>query len=290
MHRIPIPPNQREHCLLIIYITVAAIHCSVGLIVTLTFERFYSIVRPHKAASFNTTSRAKIIIMCIIIFCALFNVPLYFTSSSFGVNCISFSVNSGNTLINAYLLVFFFVLVLIPFTSLLIMNSVIIHTLRKRPSYQDKGQIQGQGHAQGQVNRIKQSERQIYVMLLLVTFAFLIFYIPGISMVFYINYIHGTTPHFYASQHFVFHFGEKSYFSNHAINFFLYVISGQKFRNDLVKLFRCETLNKCNSLNVINGSSSVRSEATKLAEIGEMTTTMTTKQEYIPVGCVPAAH
>ena len=114
-------------------------------------------------------------------------------------------------------------------------------------------------------------------MLLLVTFAFLIFYIPGISMVFYINYIHGTTPYFYASQHFVFHFGEKSYFSNHAINFFLYVISGQKFRNDLVKLFRCKTLNKCNSLNVINGSSSVRSEATKSTEIGEMTTTITTK-------------
>ena len=187
MHGIPMPPNQLDHCLLVIYITVAAIHCSVGLIVTLTFERFYSIVRPHKAASFNTTSRAKIIIVCIIIFCALFNVPLYFTSSSFGVNCISFSVNSGSALINAYLLIFFFVLILIPFTSLLIMNSVIIHTLRKRPSYQIQGQ--GQGHGQGQANRIKQSERQIYVMLLLVTFAFLIFYIPGISMVFYINYI-----------------------------------------------------------------------------------------------------
>ena len=231
---------------------MAAIHCSIGLIVTLTFERFYSMVRPHKAASFNTTNRAKVIVGCIIIFCALFNLPLYFTSSSFGVNCISFSVNSGSTLINAYLLIFFFVLMLIPFTSLLIMNSVIIHTLRKRPIYHDKGHSQGQ--VQGQTTRIKQSEKQIYLMLLLVTFAFLVFYIPGISMIFYINYIHGTTPYFYASQHFVFHFGEKSYFTNHAINFFLYVISGQKFRGDLMQLFRCKTLSKSNSLNYNSSS------------------------------------
>ena len=30
----------------------------------------------------------------------------------------------------------------------------------------------------------------------------------------------------------------KLYFTNNAINFFLYVISGQKFRNDLINLFK----------------------------------------------------
>ena len=33
--------------------------------------------------------------------------------------------------------------------------------------------------------------------------------------------------------------GEKSYYTNYAINFFLYVISGKKFRTDLAKLFGC---------------------------------------------------
>ena len=102
-------------------------------------------------------------------------------------------------------------------------------------------------------------------------------------MIFYINYIHGTTSYFYASQHFVFHFGEKSYFTNHAINFFLYVISGQKFRGDLMQLFRCKTLSKSNSLNynsssklhVIDRNSSARSEVTKSTEIDEMTMTTT---------------
>ena len=31
----------------------------------------------------------------------------------------------------------------------------------------------------------------------------------------------------------------KMYYTNNAINFFLYVISGQKFRNDLINLFKC---------------------------------------------------
>ena len=32
---------------------------------------------------------------------------------------------------------------------------------------------------------------------------------------------------------------EKTYNTNNAINFFLYIMSGQRFRTDLVKLFRC---------------------------------------------------
>ena len=34
---------------------------------------------------------------------------------------------------------------------------------------------------------------------------------------------------------------QKLHYTNHGINFFLYVISGQKFRNDLVRLFPCMT-------------------------------------------------
>ena len=40
--------------------------------------------------------------------------------------------------------------------------------------------------------------------------------------------------------HLVFHISQKSYFTNYGINFFLYVISGQKFRSDLVSLFKCQ--------------------------------------------------
>ena len=42
--------------------------CSILLILNMTFERFYSIIKPHKAVAFNTVKRAKITILsCILI-------------------------------------------------------------------------------------------------------------------------------------------------------------------------------------------------------------------------------
>ena len=48
-----------------------------------------------------------------------------------------------------------------------------------------------------------------------------------------------NTPRGFATFYFIYHLGEKSYYTNYAINFFLYVIFGQKFRTDLVNLFLC---------------------------------------------------
>ena len=44
---------------------------------------------------------------------------------------------------------------------------------------------------------------------------------------------------YYAGFHLFYHVGEKTFYSNNGINFFLYVISGQKFRSDLIKIFTC---------------------------------------------------
>ena len=47
-------------------------------ILSMTFERFYSIIRPHKATSFNTVKKAKGTILCIVIFIMIFNIPRIF--------------------------------------------------------------------------------------------------------------------------------------------------------------------------------------------------------------------
>ena len=51
---------------------------------------------------------------------------------------------------------------------------------------------------------------------------------------------HKESPKIYAGYYFFFHFGFKLYYTNNGINFFLYVISGKKFRSDLVRLFKQE--------------------------------------------------
>ena len=116
------------------------------------------------------------------------------------------------------------------------MNSVIIHTLRKR-SEQNLSSSTGQGQSEGQNLKIKNSEKQIVTTLLLVTFVFLTLNIPVRAMVFYLNFSTGNTPYYYAGLHLFYQIGEKAYYTNHGINFFLYVISGQKFRADLRNLF-----------------------------------------------------
>ena len=135
---------------------------------------------------------------------------------------------------------------IIPFVSLVIMNSVIIRTLYKRSKsnlteatdtrHENQGQDQGQSH--GHTNPIKTVERQIYTMLLLVTFGYLILTTPGYAMLFYVNYVdYLQSPFHYAACVLFFQVGGKTYYTNFGINFFLYVLSGQKFRKDLVNLF-----------------------------------------------------
>ena len=94
---------------------------------------------------------------------------------------------------------------------------------------------QGQGNSEG--HESKQPEKQIYVMLLLVSFTFIILYTPANVLVLHMNFFTGNTPTFFAGQYLFLQISEKSFFNSHGINFFLYVLSGQKFRTDLIKLF-----------------------------------------------------
>ena len=98
----------------------------------MTFERFYSIIRPHKAASFNTVKRAKIFVTCIVCVSIVFNIPHLFTTKQVGKSCVPF----GNAIVyitgQLYCWLSLTVNFFLPFLLLLIMNNIIIKTLRKR--------------------------------------------------------------------------------------------------------------------------------------------------------------
>ena len=64
----------------------------------MTFDRFYSIIRPHKAASFNTVKRAKIIIASIVISSIVYNTPHLYLSSNDGPECLPY----GNAMEHSY--------------------------------------------------------------------------------------------------------------------------------------------------------------------------------------------
>ena len=212
-------------------------------IMSMTFDRFYSIIQPHKTVSFNTVKRAKITIVCILIFSISFNIPHIFTTFHIGWLCLPFGdvPVMAKPIAEFYYWLSFTTLFIIPFSSLLTMNSFIIHTLRNRLNLQEKqGHNSGQGQSQGQSqsSKIKTSDKQIFAILLLVTFAFMILTTPG-YLFFLVNLLvdFTTSPRLFAGYHLFTNAVQKLHYTNHGINFFLYVISGQKFRKDLKRLF-----------------------------------------------------
>ena len=237
VHGVSIPPGQYWYCTLAITILFASFLCSMLLIVSMTFDRFYSIIRPHKAASFNTVKRTKIVIICIISFSILYSIPHLFVSSHNGWQCMPYGNALKKTYGRFYYWLSFTINFVVPFVSLLVMNSVIINTLRKRSRFIDSNSTE---ENQGS----KSSERQVYAILLLVTFGFLILSTPAYMLFLYMMVVDFfASPATFATYYIFYNFAQKAQHSNHGINFFLYVISGTKFRNDLLGLFKCGTGN-----------------------------------------------
>ena len=237
IHGVDMPPNQQWHCNVAITVAVICQFCSTYFIVVMTFERFYSIIKPHKAASFNTVKRAKVVIVCIVILGSVYNIPNLFYTLSTGRAC--FLAGKYQTTIFRY--VYFWmrstISFIVPFFSLLIMNSFIIHTLRHRSmTFKTKGEAQSQGQHSRSINY----DKQVYITLLLVTFTFLVLFSPVYILSVFTNTMRYSpkTAYSIAATFLLLQVAGKMYYTIYGINFFLYVISGPKFRTDLVALFQ----------------------------------------------------
>ena len=217
-------------------------------------------MKPHKSASFNTIKKAKKVIVCVVLFCIAYNIPHLFITSVKGKGCIPFGYGKQVFYGLFYYWLSLIINYIMPFILLIIINSVIIHTLRSRPTFG----VQGQSQDEGQQSKMKSSEKHIYITLLLVSVGFLILSTP--SYVFYLlqmMYDINRTPRSSAAFHFFIQIAGNMSYTNSGINFFLYVLSGCKFRSDLVKLFHCFSgreisVSKSNSSAVYTTGSVVR--------------------------------
>ena len=256
------PPGPFLYCKIWITGTWTSSLCSTLFILSMTFDRFYSIIRPHKAASFNTVKRAKITIVFIVLFSIIFNIPHLFITLQIGKQCVPFGNAMKSISGQAYYWVSLIINFFLPFVLLLIMNNVIIHTLRKRSTSNiTRYESQDQGH--GQTPKMKVSEKQIYITLLLVTFGFLILNAPGYAFFVYVMYADFRTSAYTFASYFLFNnAARQAYYTNYGINFFFYVITGKKFRSDLVKLFKCKSV-KSTDLSVLSSSDTI----TKLSTV-----------------------
>ena len=218
-------PNQFWYCKILAMVVISSIHCSIYLLITMTFERFYSIIRPHKAVSFNRLKRAKITIAFTYTFSFSYNIPYLFIADNDGRICIQNRFASVN--INIYGELYYWlsevISFVLPFVSLLTMNSVIIHTLRQRSKLK-MSEAEDQSPKKGQNSKTKNSDKQILTMLLFVTFGYLVLNIPVKSLIFYLNFYSGHTAYYYAGLHLFYQIGEKTFYTNHGTIFFLFML------------------------------------------------------------------
>ena len=90
-HNMDMPPSQYWYCALIILFAFSSHMCSTMFIISMTFDRLYSITAPLKAASFNTVRRAKITILFIVFICFFWTLPQLFLGDNSDKNCVPYT-------------------------------------------------------------------------------------------------------------------------------------------------------------------------------------------------------
>ena len=120
------------------------------------------------------------------------------------------------------------------------MNYVIVKTVRNsRKLFRANDAMTSTRKVQGSEIRqknMKDAENQLTIMLLLVATLFLILLCPTYIRFIYMIFTTRDTPFKYANSYPLFQISFKLYTTNSGVNFFLYCISGKKFRNDLKEI------------------------------------------------------
>ena len=90
VHHVELPPSRYISCVLRITIVFTSALWGVLLIMAMTFDRFYGIIRPYKASSVNTVKKAKLTCIFILFFGVAYNIPHIFFSIDVGYDCVPY--------------------------------------------------------------------------------------------------------------------------------------------------------------------------------------------------------
>ena len=220
-------------CQLISVVFLFTLQNCTYLILAMTMDKYIAIKWPHRAAAYSTPGRTKWIVvgLCLCVF--IYNIPHLFLSRVIGGQCFAYSVDKLITKVYSWLS--FVLNAVIPFTLLIHMNYVIVKTVR------NSHKMHGSSGIVTRQAAMESAENQLTVMLLLVTTLFFILLCPTYIRFIYLLLTEQDTPRQYAVSMFLYQVTSKLYTTNSGINFLLYCISGQKFRNDLKEILSCSS-------------------------------------------------
>ena len=240
------------------------------LILSVTLDRLVAVRFPFRAAGWCRARRATIVSACVFTAASAYNIPnLVFYKSDNVLKCVLCSFEQVICIVRILgtaLLMF-----AIPVVLLLSMNAVIIHavctSMKYRPAHsadRDRETSNVESIEVDEINRaqsvqsvrpsrteLSSQDRNLISMLLIVSFTFLLLNAPPIVHA-VISYAIPTkrTPRNRAFDFLIFHIAIKLYFVNNACNFYLYCLSGSKFRRDFLRLFPEHIWQRCHGQTV----------------------------------------
>ncbi|KAL8596485.1 hypothetical protein ACOMHN_044023 [Nucella lapillus] len=250
------------------------IHLDVLVLLAMTVDRFIVVKFPLKAQGWCTPKSAIKVITGLGIFSFALNFQIFFNrrlipsgNADDPLMCWYPAGDIRNFVEKIYTIIDATIYSFIPFLSLLTLNLLIIRQLRhankfskqftenrdtKKLSKANSAELKTEGvsssaygkmdsNKDGGIGTVRKSmtSANINVMFLLVTFTFLLLTSPIVIVLMYGR--HSWQPKTNVERakfRLTMAFVDNMMFSNHAINFLLYCISGRRFRQELGKLFQ----------------------------------------------------
>ena len=204
-------------CKFVAFAALFALQNSTFLILAMTLDKYIAIKWPHKAATYSTPRRARIIAVSVYVCVFIYNIPHFFLSNIIGVQCLAYGISSVFSRVYSWLS--FVLNAIIPFTMLIHMNYVIVKTVRNsRKMFKANDTNTGMETRQ---KTMKSAENQVTIMLLLVTTLFLILLCPTYFRFIYMVFAKRDTPVEYAKSMLIYQISSKLYTTNSGIKLFV---------------------------------------------------------------------
>ena len=249
--------------------------------------RFIAVRFPFKARILCTPRRSRLAVIVIAVSSFVYTIPFFFTSKWFPESRTCVTQGNKDTLSTSYGWLTAFLNSVIPFSTLLTLNIIMIVTIRNRMKYfkkEDKVEAKsstdstgndkalaststqntgnsitnGSNKASSEIkpnykppvkNTNSARERQLVTMLLLATFTFLVLTLPLFSRnIAILFWDYQASAETYANYIMIVHLFGELYFMNSAVNFYLYCLGGRKFRQDLRTVCCCSSEKRGNGI------------------------------------------
>ncbi|XP_025104655.1 probable G-protein coupled receptor 139 [Pomacea canaliculata] len=244
-------------CKLIPFFTYSCGTGSTWLIVAMTMQRLMSVVWPHHKSFSCTERKVGLVIAMIATIQIGFNVSKIISYEL--INGVCDIVNEELWYYDQVIYPWIDVVIttLIPFAVLVIGNSVLLWTVIQSVKVA-RVMTSGRGD---QVNTRRKKASTLTVTLITVSMVFLLLTMPMNTYFLIVNDISNEeTIIQWASRSFAFAILDLAWFSHSAINFYIYCLTGSKFRNELKSLFcrRYPALERSKATSLTSGTTSFK--------------------------------